>query len=127
MSHRLALTLSLFLTIAFAGLVVLERGVLFSAPIASDPTTVGSVPSADPALSDASLPANGLMVAAGLPSGIAGAGGTTRDDEPLDFGPAPVVAAPAGDAATTSQLPRPDRRHDRRDDHAAAQGGGDDE
>lgn len=53
MSHRLALTLSLLLTIPFALLVVVERNHLIGPSVASDPGGLADPQPADPAVSDA--------------------------------------------------------------------------
>lgn len=117
MSHRLALTLALVLTIAFAGLLIVERERLFGAPIPDEPAPlVTSQPSA-PNRAAAPLPFSGQIVdAAGL-DGIAGSVGAPIDlVQPAAVAPDPAVAA---DGASSPDLApqREQRRRDRSDDH----------
>jgi hypothetical protein len=108
MSHRLALTLSLLLTIAFALLVVVERDRLFGASVASPSAgALSDPPAADPARSDA-LPGpggaggNAILSGADLIDGSLPGGG----------GPNQADAASVLDGAT-SQPPRAPRPRDR--------------
>jgi hypothetical protein len=114
MSHRLALTLALVLTIAFAGFLIVERERLFDAP-----SRAGGL-----------LPSSGPIVDAAGPDGIANPdGGSIGLAQPGEVAPDQFVDAPAADArASGSAAPREQRRHDHGDDHnAESAAGGDDD
>ncbi|HEU0115524.1 MAG TPA: hypothetical protein VFQ80_12650 [Thermomicrobiales bacterium] len=133
MSHRLALTLALVLTIAFAGLLIVERDRLFAAPIADEPASLVTPPPAAPRRADPPLPANGQIVDAAGPDGIARPAGAPIDlVQPAVVAADPAVSATGDGEAASEAAPREQRRHDRGNDHGDdhdaehAGGGGDD-